>query len=90
MAHHHPTIGLRKPNGDGKGVKRHVKATISKVFPDRYDHDGAEHQHVWIADLRPLDDGGPYEGNVFVAIRVTNGGVGQDIPFAVGAPVRVA
>jgi hypothetical protein len=71
MAHHHPDIGLRTPEGAGKGLTRHVAATVSRVFPDRYDHDGAEHQHIWIDDLQPLDDGSSYAGDVFVAIRVT-------------------
>jgi hypothetical protein len=89
MARHHPNIGLRTPDGEGKGVKRHVKAIVSKVFPDRYDHDGAEHQHIWIGDVQPLDGGAAVDGDVFVAIRVTDGGVGADIPFEVGAPVEM-
>lgn len=89
MAHHYGNIGLRKPGGEGKGTLRHVEATVSRVFPDRYDHDGAEHQHIWIDQLQPLDDGEPYDGDVFVAIRVTEGGIGRDIPFQQGTPVEM-
>lgn len=74
MARHQRDIGLRNADGTGRGEKRHVEATVSKVFPDRFSHDGAEHQHIWIDDLRALDGGPNYAGNVFVAIRVTEGG----------------
>ena len=89
MARNHRNIGLRNPDGAGRGEKRHVEATVSKVFPDRASHDGAEHQHIWIADLQALDDGTDYSGNVFVAIRVTDGGIGTDIPFEEGKPVEL-
>jgi hypothetical protein len=72
---------LRRPDGTGRGTLRHVTATVARVFPDSYNHDGAEHQHIWIDDLRPLDDGPGYAGDVFVAIRVTDGGIGREIPF---------
>jgi hypothetical protein len=89
MARHQRDIGLRNPNGSGRGEKRHVKATVSRVFPDRSSHDGAEHQHIWIDKVQALDDGPGYPGNVFVAIRVTDGGIGTDIPFEVGTPVEM-
>ena len=81
MASHQRDIGLRNPDGSGRGEKRHVSATVSRVFPDRVSHDGAEHQHIWIDKLTALDGGEDYPGNVFVAIRITEGGVGTDIPF---------
>jgi Tn3 transposase DDE domain len=36
---------------------------VSKVFPDRVSHDGAEHQHIWIDDRQALDGGSDYAGN---------------------------
>ena len=36
-----------------------------------------------------LDGGADHGGNVFVAIRVTEGGIGTDIPFEVDAPVEL-
>jgi hypothetical protein len=89
MARHHRDIGLLNPNGSGRGEKRHVKATVSRVFPDRSSHDGAEHQHIWIDKVKALDNGPDYAGNVFVAIRVTEGGIGTDIPFEVDTPVEM-
>ncbi len=89
MARHQRDIGLRNADGSGRGEKRHVEANVSKVFPDRVAHDGAEHQHIWIDDLQALDGGVDYVGNVFVAIRVTDGGIGSDIPFVVGTPVEM-
>ncbi|WP_428536479.1 hypothetical protein [Rhodopila sp.] len=89
MARHYRNIGLQNPDGSGRGEKRHVEATVSRLFPDRASHDGAEHQHLWIDDLQALDDGADYSGNVFVAIRVTDGGIGTDIPFEVGKPVEL-
>jgi hypothetical protein len=81
MAHHYRDMHLRNQDGSGRGTLRHVSAVITRVFPDRYAHDGAEHQHVWIGQITALDGGADYAGNVFVAIRVTEGGVGEDIPF---------
>lgn len=89
MARHHREMHLRKSDGSGRGDVRHVSAQVSRVFPDRYNHDGAEHQHIWIDRVNALDGGAGYAGNVFVAIRITEGGVGRDIPFAVGAPVEM-
>ena len=89
MTRHQRDIGLRKPDNTGRGEKRHVEAVVSKLFPDRVAHDGAEHQHVWIDNLKALDDGADYPGNVFVAIRVTEGGIGTDIPFEVGQAVEL-
>lgn len=89
MARHHHEMHLRNSDGSGRGDVRHVRAQVSRVFPDRYNHDGAEHQHIWIDRVSALDGGPGYAGNVFVAIRVTAGGVGRDIPFAVGAPVEM-
>jgi hypothetical protein len=62
---------------------------VARVFPDRYDHDGAEHQHIWIDHVQALDGGEDYDGDVFVAIRITEGGIGRDIPFEVGRPVEI-
>lgn len=89
MARHYRDLHLRKPDGSGRGALRHVAAVVSKVFPDRFNHDGAEHQHVWIDDVTGLDGGPGYDGNVFVAIRVTQGGIGHDIPFAEGTPIEL-
>jgi hypothetical protein len=89
MARHYPNMNLRKPDGTPNGVLRHVSAVISRLFSDRYSHDGAEHQHVWIDQLHALDGGGDYAGNVFVAIRTTPDGIGRDIPFQQGRPVEV-
>jgi hypothetical protein len=89
MARHHRDMHLRNPDGSGRGERRHVRANVSRVFPDRYNHDGADHQHIWIDQLVALDGGENYAGNVFVAIRITEGGVGQDIPFEEGTPVEM-
>ena len=89
MVRHQRDIGLRESNGSGRGEKRRVAANVSKVFPDRVSHDGAEHQHIWIDGLRALDGGADHAGNVLVAIRVTEGGIGTDIPFEVDAPVEL-
>ena len=79
MAHYQQDIGLRNEDGSGRGEKRHVSATVSRVFPNRVAHDGAEHQHIWINALTALDGGADEAGDVFVAIRVTEGGIGQNI-----------
>jgi len=89
MARHYHDMRLRTADGSGRGELRHVSAIVSRVFPDRYSHDGAEHQHIWIDSVRALDGGDDYAGNVFVAIRITEGGVGQDIPFEDGTPVEM-
>jgi hypothetical protein len=89
MARHYRTMHLRNPDGSGRGEERHVSATVSKVFPDRATHDGAEHQHIWVDQLQALDGGVNYQGNVFVAIRITEGGIGQDIPFEPETPVEL-
>jgi len=89
MARHYPEMRLRTADGSGRGEVRHVSATVSRVFPDRYNHDGAEHQHIWIDQIRALDGGDDYAGSVFVAIRITEGGIGQDIPFEDGRPVEM-
>ena len=89
MARHHRDMNLRNPDGSGRGEVRHVRAVVSRVFPDRSFHDGAEHQHIWIDQVEALDQGDDYAGNVFVAIRVTEGGIGRDIPFEDGAPVEM-
>ena len=39
--------------------------------------------------MHALDGGSDYAGNVFVAIRITEGGVGQDIPFQDGGSVEI-
>jgi hypothetical protein len=89
MARHHHDMHLRNSDGSGRGEVRHVRANVSRVFPDRYSHDGAEHQHIWIDQVHALDGGSDYAGNVFVAIRITEGGVGQDIPFQDGGSVEI-
>ena len=90
MAHHHYDMHLRHPDGSARGTKRHVSATVVRVFlGDRISTDGAEHQHIWIDDLRALDDGSGYTADVFVAIRITNGGIGEDIPFQVDTQVEL-
>ena len=89
MARHQRNIGLRNTDGSGRGKTRHVSATVSRVFPDRVAHDGAEHQHIWVDALQALDGGEDYEDDVFVAIRVTDGGIGTDIPFEEGTPVEL-
>lgn len=89
MGHHQKDIGLRNADGSGRGQKRHVSANVARLFPDQYAHDGAIHQHVWIDALKALDGGADYPGNVFVAIRITDGGVGTDIPFKHDTPVEM-
>jgi hypothetical protein len=89
MAHRYHDMDLRQDDGSGRGEVRHVRAVVSRVFPDRYAHDGAEHQHIWIDQLESLDGEDDYVGNVFVAIRVTDGGIGQDISFAEGHSVEM-
>ena len=89
MARHQQDIGLRNEDGSGRGEKRHVSATVSRVFPNRVAHDGAEHQHIWINALTALDGGDNEDGDVFVAIRVTEGGIGQNIPFEEDTPVEL-
>lgn len=89
MARHHHDMHLRNPDGSGRGEVRHVSAAISRVFPDRYEHDGAEHQHIWIDQVQALDNGPDYGGNVFVAIRITEGGIGTDIPFQQGTGIEL-
>jgi hypothetical protein len=89
MARHYHDLHLRTSDGAGRGEVRHINATVSRVFPDRYSHDGAEHQHIWVDQVQALDGGNDYAGNVFVAIRITEGGVGQDIPFEDGTPVEM-
>jgi hypothetical protein len=89
MEHHFRNLHLRNADGSGRGEVRHVQAVVSKVFPDRYNHDGAEHQHIWIDQLQALDGGQDYASNVFVATRVTEGGIGHDIPFVEGNSVEM-
>ncbi len=89
MAHHYHDMHLRKPDGSGRGSVRHVSAVVSRTFPDRYAHDGAEHQHLWIGQVTALDGGSDYDGNVFVAVRITEGGIGEDIPFQDGRPIEL-
>ncbi len=89
MAHYQRDIGLRNDDGSGRGEKRHVSANVSRLFPDRVAHDGAEHQHTWINALTALDGGANEPNDVFVAIRVTEGGIGQTIPFEIDAPVEL-
>jgi hypothetical protein len=89
MAHHFHNLNLRNADGSGRGDVRHVSAIVSRVFSDRFAHDGAEHQHIWIERVTALDNGSDYAGDVFVAIRVTEGGIGQDIPFEQGHPVEL-
>jgi hypothetical protein len=89
VAKHYHNMNLRKADGSGRGDVRHVSAVVSRVFADRYSHDGAEHQHIWIDQLKALDGKGDYEGNVFVAVRVTAGGIGEDIPFKEGHAVEM-
>ncbi len=89
MTRHQHDMHLRNADGSGRGEKRHVAATVAAVFRDRVAHDGAEHQHIWIDALTALDGGADYPGNVFVAIRVTQGGIGEDIPFQNGDPVEL-
>lgn len=89
MAHHYADMNLRNRDGSGRGRLRHIRAVVARVFPDRYAHDGAEHQHIWIDQVEALDGEGDYDGNVFVAIRITDGGVGEDIPFREDDPVEM-
>lgn len=85
-----PNLVLRNPDGTGAGTLRHVSATVVKLFGDRVRVADAEHQQLWIDSLTSLNgDGFSYAGNVFVAIRITDGGIGQDIPFQPGTPVEL-
>ncbi len=82
MAHHHPDLRLRRRDNpsEGRGELWHGRATVSRLFADTATHDGAEHEHVWIANLLAIDHSPDYAGNMFVAIRVTEGGIGAVIP----------
>ncbi len=81
---------LRNPDGSGRGTTVHVSATVAKLFGDRLRAEEAEHQQLWIDRLVSLDgDGFSYAGDVFVAIRITEGGIGREIPFVVDTPVAL-
>ena len=81
---------LRQPDGSGRGTTVHVSATVAKLFGERLQAEGAEHQQLWIDQLESLDgDGFSYAGDVFVAIRITEGGIGQEIPFVADTPVEL-
>ena len=81
---------LRNPDGTGKGTVRHVAATVVRLFGERIELAGAAHQQLWIDQLSSLNgDGFSYAGDVFVAIRVTDGGIGQEIPFVVATKVEM-
>ena len=83
-------LTLRNPDGTGIGTKVHVTANVVQLFGERLVAESAQHQQLWIDKLTSLDsDGFSYAGNVFVAIRVTDGGIGQDIPFVVNTPVEL-
>ena len=83
-------LRLRDADNSGRGTKVHVSATVARLFGERLRAEGAEHQQLWIDRLRSLDGNGfAYEGNVFVAIRITEGGIGQEIPFVAGTPVEL-
>ncbi|MBE7212661.1 MAG: hypothetical protein INR65_16725 [Gluconacetobacter diazotrophicus] len=85
------TTRLRRDDGGGRGTLVHVTAQVAKLFGGvRFLADGAEHQQLWVDGLRAVDDGGfGYAGNVFVAIRITEGGIGREIPFVVDTPVEL-
>ncbi|MCQ8276851.1 hypothetical protein NFI95_00100 [Acetobacteraceae bacterium KSS8] len=81
---------LRDQDGGGRGTLRHVGANIVKLFGEQVDIQGAAHQQLWIDRLTSLNqDGFAYAGNVFVAIRITDGGIGREIPFEVGRKVEM-
>lgn len=81
---------LRNPDGTGRGTLRHVTATVLKLFGERMQVEGAEHQQLWIDGLASLNgDGFSYAGSVFVAIRITDGGIGAEIPFVANTPVEM-
>ncbi len=81
---------LRNADGSGRGTLRHVGANIVKLFGEQVDIQGAAHQQLWIDRLTSLNqDGFSYAGNVFVAIRITEGGIGQEIPFEEGRKVEM-
>ncbi len=83
-----PELRLRNPDASGRGTLRHVSATVAQLFGARVIIEHAEHQQLWIDGLTSLNgDGFSYSGDVFVAIRITDGGIGEDIPFEVGTPV---
>ena len=81
---------LRRPDGSGRGTTVHVSATVAKLFGERLRAEEAAHQQLWIDQLESLDgDGFSYAGDVFVAIRITEGGIGQEIPFVANTPVEL-
>ena len=81
---------LRNPDGSGRGTLRHVAASVSTLFGEPLQAEGAEHQQLWIDELTSLNgDGFSYAGAVFVAIRITGGGIGAEIPFALNTPVEM-
>lgn len=85
----HANLGLHDAQGAARGELRHVKARVSRLFPDRYDHDGAQHEHLWINSVTALDGQGDYQWDVFVAIRIAPQGIGVDIPFQIGHEVEL-
>ena len=83
-------LDLRNPDGSGRGIVVHVSATVARLFGERIQLAGAAHQQLWIDALASLDgDGFGYAGTVFVAIRITDGGIGAEIPFVVDTPVEL-
>ena len=85
-----PQLQLRNPDASGRGTLCHVSATVAQLFGSRVVIEHAEHQQLWIDGLTSLnDDGFTYSGDVFVAIRITEGGIGEDIPFVTGTPVEL-
>lgn len=81
---------LRNADGSGRGTLVHVSAQVARLFGERLRAEGAEHQQLWVRNLVSLDgDGFGYPGDVFVAIRITEGGIGKEIPFVADTPVEL-
>jgi hypothetical protein len=57
MTRHCHDPHLRSSDDSGRGELRHVSPDASRVYPDRFSHDGAEHQNIWFDDARALDGG---------------------------------
>lgn len=86
---HHADLGFRGPNHEPTGTLVTIRGTITRIFPDRIVHDGAEHQHLDVNITHVVDGPHGITGPTFVAIRITNGGIGHDVLFVVRTPVEM-
>ncbi len=81
-----PAPALRNADNKGHGTKLHGSAMVARPVGERLRAEGAGHRKPRIDRLD--GDGFSHACDVFAAMRVTGGGVGQEIPFVVGTPVE--